>query len=356
MTDKTVLYFEDTEAFAEVLVPILNSTLDGFAVVERFVAIEESDKMYDARLEEEILSRMANGADIAFILSDADLAKIKLYRGLSDANVSKVANKLGIPAAFYSSNLTGIQFLKADQGGDGRILLDRSNPTDMAEEVSCLVRGFSSILDKLNAIIQVPSASRPQDSATLLATLIGRPDIKNRIKLYLSGDQRVGAELLSSPDHHANRQAAIFGTLIYDSLLKYPGITVNSVAAASYLNISVDEFQQQEVRSVFASAIYNGPFSSSSRVLWWRDVLDDLLLEADADDGRALVLAKIGRQVSPCVCSESGVEPAGYYCMITGRPVSEEYSKGGISWFPPGADLAKIAESKYDELAPWLAI
>lgn len=356
MTNRTVLYFEDTDAFAEVLMPALVSALDGFAVVERFVAIEESDEMYDARLEEEILSRTARGADIAFILSDADLAKIRLFRGLSDANVHKVANKLGTPAAFYSSNLTGIQFLKADQGGDGRILLDRSDPIKMAEEVSCLVHGFSAILDKLTAILRAPSASRPQDSASLLATLIGRPDIKNRIKLYLSGDQRVGAELLSSPDHHASRQAAIFGTLIYDSLLKYPGITVNSVAAASYLNISVEEFQQEDVQSVFATAVYNGPFSSLSRVLWWRDVLDDLLLEADADDGRAFVLAKLGREVSPCVCSESGLEPAGYFCMITGKPVSEEFSQGGISWFPPGADLAKIAASKYDELAPWLAI
>ena len=85
-------------------------------------------------------------------------------------------------------------------------------------------------------------------------------------------------------------------------------------------------------------------------------MLDDLLLEIDADDGREYVNAKIGRQVNPCVCSESGEEPAGYYCMITGKPVSEECAQGNISWFPPGADLAKIALSKYDELVPWLAI
>lgn len=356
MPNRTLLYFEDTDAMAQEMVTLLGNALDGFAEVDRFVATEKSDQMYDARLEHEIALRTSEDSEVVFILSDADLARTASFTGLSDANVNKVASKLGIPAAFYSSNLVGVEFVKADQAGDGRILLDRSDPPAMVVEVNLLVRGFCAISDALKAIANRPTAERPQDTASLLATLLGRPEMKNRVKLYISGDQRVGAELLASPSHGIGRQAAIFGTWIYDSLLKYPGMTVGPVAAASYLGIAVEEFEKTDVQELFAEAIYSGPFQSNERPLWWRDRLDEMLIEADVDDAAAFVAEKLGREIPPCLCSESQRAPAGFFCMITKQPVSEEHSVGGVSWFPPGADLARIALSKYDELAPWLAI
>jgi hypothetical protein len=356
MPNRTLLYFEDTESMVQETVPLLKDALGDFAEVERFVATEDSQQMYDARLEQEITSRMSVDSEVVFILSDADLARTASFTGLSDANVNKVAGKLGIPAAFYSSNLVGVEFVKADQAGDGRILLDRSNPEAMVVEVNLLVRGFCSISEALRQIADRPTAERPRDTASLLAALLGRPEMKNRVKLYISGDQRVGAELLASPSHNVGRQATIFGTWIYDSLLKYPGMTVGSVAAASYLGIAVDEFSKADVQELFADAIYKGPFQSTERPLWWRDRLDEMLLEADAEDGAAFAAEKLNRDIPPCICSESHEAPAGFFCMITKQPVSEERSIGGVSWFPPGADLARIAESKYDELAPWLAI
>jgi hypothetical protein len=355
MLNRIVVYFEDTDDTATEVLGLLKPLLGGFADVERFVASEQSDEMYDARLENEISGRSSAVSEVVFILSDADLARTGSFRGLSDANVHKVASKLGIPAAFYSSNLMGEDFVKADQAGDGRILLDKSDLSAMAAEVACLVRGFCAIADSLKEVAALPHAERTRDTSFLLASLLGRPEVKNRVKLYISGDQRVGAELLSSQSHNVARQAAIFGTWIYDSLLKYPGLTVGEVAAASYLNISVEEFRDPEIQELFSAASYAGPFESSQRPLWWRDQLDELLLEADADDGMELVSAILGRTVQPCACSESGAAPAGYFCMITRKPVSEEYSVGSVSWFPPGADLAKIAMSKHDELAPWLA-
>lgn len=357
MANRTLLYFEDTDTMAQETVPLLGEALSGFAEVERFVAAPtDSEQMYDARLEQEITSRMSADTEVVFILSDADLARTASFTGLSDANVNKVAGKLGIPAAFYSSNLVGVDFLKADQAGDGRILLDRSNPEAMVVEVNLLVRGFCAIGDHLRQLAELTPEDRPRDTASLLATLLGRSEMKNRVKLYISGDQRVGAELLSSPSHNIGRQATIFGTWMYDSLLKYPGMTVHTVAAASYLGIAVEEFSKADVQELFSEAIYQGPFHSSDRPLWWRDLLDDLLVEADAEDGATYATKKLGREIPPCKCSESNQEPAGFFCMITKQPVSDEHSVGGVSWFPPGADLARIAESKYDELAPWLAI
>lgn len=356
MPNRTLLYFEDTDTTALQIIDLLKDALGNFAEVDRFSATENSEQMYDARIEHEIALRSSENNEVVFILSDADLTRTTLFPGLSDANVNKAARKLGIPAAFYSSQLAGLEFIKANQAGDGKILLDKSDPAAMVAEVNLLIRGFCAISDDLKAIAERPTASRPQDTASFLAELLGRPDIKNRVKLYISGDQRVGAELLASPSHNVTRQAAIFGTWIYDSLLKYPGITVSKVAAASYLNIAVEEFANAEIQALFSTALYAGPFTSSEQPLWWRDQLDDLLIEAEADDGIAFIAAKLGREVPPCICSESKVAPAGFFCMLTKQPVSEEHSVGGVSWFPPGADLARIALSKYDELAPWLAI
>jgi len=357
MNNPTVLYFEDTPANAAEILPVLAGLLEGVATVEPFAATEDTEDMFDTRLQAEILARQAAGKDIVFIVSDADLSRIPFFKGLSDANIRKVSSTLGIPAAYYSSNLTGLSFLKADQAGDGRILLDKSDVQNLASEVNALVRGFMSITAGLSAIKELESARRPQDSAALLASLLGRPELENRVRLFISGDQRMGAELLSSPDHDLRRQSSIFGTWIYDSLLKYPGLVVNAVAAASYLNIAEEDFNTQEVRALFDGAVYEGPFACESRRLWWRDQLDELLLEEeDADDGVAFTLARTGRAVSPCKCSHSGEAPAGFYCMITKKPVSEEHSVGGISWFPPGADLARIVTTKYDELAPWLGL
>jgi hypothetical protein len=356
MSNPTVLYFEDSQANAEEILPALVKLLQGVAEVEHFAATEDTDDMFDTRLHAEIGYRQAQDKDIVFIVSDADLSRIQRFKGLSDANVRKVSTALGIPSAYYSSNLTDLSFLKADQAGDGRILLDKSDIPSLAIEVDALVRGFMTITASLTAIKGLEVSKRPQDSAALLASLIGRPELENRVRLFISGDQRMGAELLSSPDNNLRRQSTIFGTWIYDSVLKYPGLVVNEVAAASYLNISPKEFADPELRTVFAGAVYEGPFACESRPLWWRDQLDELLLEEDADDGREVVLKLTGRAVSACECSESGEAPAGFYCMITKKPVSEEYSVGGISWFPPGADLARIVNAKYDELAPWLGL
>lgn len=356
MNNPTVLYFEDTPATAAEILPALTEQLGDVAAVEHFVATEDTEDMFDTRLQTEILARQAAGKDIVFIVSDADLSRIPLFKGLSDANIRKVSTALGIPSAYYSSNLTGLSFLKADQAGDGKILLDKSDIKNLATEVNALVRGFMAITADLAKIKNLESGARPQDSAALLASLLGRPELENRVRLFISGDQRMGAELLSSPDHDLRRQSCIFGTWIYDSLLKYPGLVVNAVAAASYLNISEEDFNVPDVRSLFHGAVYEGPFACESRQLWWRDQLDELLLEEDADDGAVFATTRIGRAVAPCKCSGSGEAPAGFYCMITKKPVSDDYSVGGISWFPPGADLARIVTTKYDELAPWLGL
>ena len=42
--------------------------------------------------------------------------------------------------------------------------------------------------------------------------------------------------------------------------------------------------------------------------------------------------------------------------MVTKQPVSLENSRGNISWFPPGADLARIRTDVYNDVGPWLGL
>jgi hypothetical protein len=128
---------------------------------------------------------------------------------------------------------------------------------------------------------------------------------------------------------------------------------VGEVPAASYLNIDPKDFVKGNVQKLFQKAKYRGPFSDLHN-WWWRHQLEDMLTQNKCDDGFAL--AKKNRlSVHQCKDSQTG-DRAGYYCMVTGEPVSADNSKSEISWFPSGADLARIRLDKYKELAPWVGL
>ncbi|MDN7592242.1 hypothetical protein [Burkholderia seminalis] len=349
----TILLFEDTETTAERIEKILTQRLSkNFEIKVFSSAVEATDASFVDRLKEEI----PKYGEVALVISDMDLSKIDRYKGLTDAVITRVSHDLGIPAAYYSTALAAIEGQKQDQAGDGRILLGAPQYEVIAHKICILAEGFVSIKKNIESILSRKSIDRPQSASEFVAELIGRKETFHRIGLYVSGDQRMGAEILSSPkDKAADRQTTIFGTWIFDSLMRYPGVFVNTTAAASYLNIEPSQFLDKEIFQLWKDAIYTGPFSDESNPIFWRDKLDRILSEESAEDGRDY-LSKKGIFVNSCPCSVDESVDAGYYCMITERPVSYEHSVGNISWFPPGADLARIAAPKYDELAPWLSV
>jgi hypothetical protein len=119
------------------------------------------------------------------------------------------------------------------------------------------------------------------------------------------------------------------------------------------LNISVSAFRKSSIRTLFKSALYKGPFSDTDNPLWWRKDLDRILFAAKAEDGNRYARRKLRKAVPRCL---DGGKRAGLYCMVTETPVSEENSVGNISWFPPGADLARVRRDVYDQMGPWLGL
>ncbi len=83
-------------------------------------------------------------------------------------------------------------------------------------------------------------------------------------------------------------------------------------------------------------------------------MLDDIVSGEDCDDGLELVRKKVNPEIQPSHCREDSSKSAGYYCIISREPVSLENSKGGLSWFPRGADLTRISKTPFDELGPWI--
>lgn len=347
-----ILIFEDTVDNAQSLVENLARISNDFDV--QIFSAKDSDS--SESFVERLALELKYYDNILLIVSDMDLSKTDKFKGLTDAVIFRVAHELGLPTAYYSTALGGSEGRRLDQAGDGRILLGSTDYQQISRRIQVLANGFLSINFSMDAIALDPVDKRPQSASALIAELVGRKETADRIDLYLSGDQRMAAEILSSPkDGRIRRHATIFGTWIYDSLMRYPGVFLNDVSAASYLNIAVEDFKREEIRGVFDACIYSGPFTDSESPLFWRDEIDRMLANANVDSGLELI-ESMGLTASPCICSVDGSLEAGYYCMVTELPVSFERSVGNISSFPPGADLARLAEPVYEELSPWLSV
>ena len=105
---------------------------------------------------------------------------------------------------------------------------------------------------------------------------------------------------------------------------------MGEIPASSYLNIRQDVFiDDPKVYSLFARALYQGPFAAAKVRMWWRGLLDDIVAESGHPDGRTMASAMLGVDIPQSQCCEEPDKPAGYYCMLSERPVSLDNSTGG---------------------------
>jgi hypothetical protein len=241
----------------------------------------------------------------------------------------------------------------------GEIVVDSTDSRAFGQVCVGLYRGFEAIRKVLNKIEK--QDFRNMTPPDLLAYILGRKEELDRIALYGAGEQNALQELLpyyksSTSDVSVikARYHRLLGNWLYNSILRFPGILVNEVAAASYLGIAVKDFTEKSVQRLFEKAVYMGPFSDCGK-WWWRRVLDKIIADGNCATGSEYAKKK-GREVKPCRCAEGNHYKTGFYCMILERPVCEEHSRGGISWFPGGADLARVSSSEYEKIGPFLGL
>ena len=305
---------------------------------------------YERHIERELAADQDE--DIGLIACDKELGMYTKYPGLSANAISAVARNLGVPFCQYSrrSNYPGQElerYKNLSRWNSEEITLAGTTEREWAREICELWRGFEQIReaykqDEINTL--KPSLA--------LATIMGREDAATRISLYGSGDQSVMTEVFAfveggNLDEVTHRMPRVLGTWLRLSVLRFPGLLVNETAAASYLNVSTDEFTKEEVQKFFSDARYNGPFSEIE-TWWWRDDLEGMLLDADVATGKEYLASK-GLDVEACLDYETG-GTAGFYCLVTQTPVSRSNSKGNINWFPSGADLSRIRTSNFEKI------
>ena len=318
-----------------------------------------STKAHEDRLTADL--RKQGYDDATLWVSDRDLSRTQSYNGLSEAIVSKVAARFGVPICKYATGANDDEVFKRQRHwGDAQIILDSGDENILATSIVVIATGFRFIGKKLkSATEKTADDPRARTPATVMSRLLDRPEEADRIALYGSGDQKMISEILPFATDATGRKQlegrlpSLLGYWLYDSILRFPGLLVNSTAAASYLNISVSAFRKSSIRTLFKSALYKGPFSDTDNPLWWRKDLDRILFAAKAEDGNRYARRKLRKAVPRCL---DGGKRAGLYCMVTETPVSEENSVGNISWFPPGADLARVRRDVYDQMGPWLGL
>jgi hypothetical protein len=353
----TLLFDDVTDNHAEIIKAYKASGGDFIIPFDAETPLPESYS-YERHIENQLVELMQEGTQLDLIACDKELGEYENYRGLSANAVASVARNLGLPFCQYSRGFGSAvreleRFVQLRRWDSEEITLFGSNPTEWGNEIAGFADGFSEIKQAYEyaGITELT----PEQA---LASIMGREDASSKIALYGSGDQSVMTEIFAFLHDEkgsvsiAERMPRIIGTWLWVSVLRFPGVLVNQTSAASLLNIDNEDFSKESVQKPFESAKYEGPFAKLGN-WWWREDLEGLVLDAEVEDGRALLASK---QVTVEPCLNAAGEPAGYYCMITESPVGYADSVGNINWFPSGADLSRIRKDKYEEITSLIRI
>jgi len=373
-TDSTpvVLLFEDDKSiaidFAKRVKPKFGKTchLEVFPLDE---PPANSYKPYEDRVEDWV--RACGFYDrIVLVVTDRDLsANSNHWSGLSQTAVSGAAKKLGLPVAGYRRAKTNAVDEFKRIPGDG--LIDLSpDVVKRASQVTALANGFLDLQKRMadwhqshDGAGQPKSGTRRRSPGALLAGILQQPTTAGHFDTFACGDQVTIGEILSFGQNSKARMSkqierrliVALGVWLTDLVMKYPGVLVNQVAAASYLDIHPDDFAKPQVQKLFKGARYtNLPFEDDAAPLWWRHLLEETVSETQCASGLELCEKKGLKKVRFCPCDEDPTLHAGYYCMATYTPLSAEQSSPRVRWFPPGADLARLKARIYRKLAPWI--
>jgi hypothetical protein len=350
-----VVLFEDTTETRSRVLTALKRHLKRHGSVIPFVGTGLTEtaageaRTYEARLEDMLTRAPYDRATL--IVADQNLAKSLSFVGMSVGAVAAVSQTLAIPICEYAGLAGADDYEWRRRWEEGHIVLDFKDENDLARRAVLAARGFAEIAARLPGVMRDVANNSP---ATILAAVLGKEGYSGKIALYGVGEKRlseVPAKVPQSRREKERTMTVFLGYWLWNSLLRYPGLLVNEVAAASYLNIETADFRKPQVRAILKKALYRGPFADPKEPQWWRGMLDDIV---SPTDGLELVRKKLEVKVRRSKCCVDGSKPAGYYCIISRRPVSLENSEGGLSWFPRGADLTRISTPMLEEYGPWL--
>lgn len=302
---------------------------------------------------EGILENNATGI-VEMVIVDVDLSQYKEF-SINEPIISNICDKLGIPICVYSTQVDESEIERIKNWSEKSIILNRNqNITVLTKHCVAIYRGFKKIREEFGKFTE----KKYQGPIELLAKVMDAPNsAEAQMALYETGYFSVFSKSVVKPEDRNRTFPILLGYWLYNSLLRFPGVLLNDIATASYLNIDLEEFRHnKKIQEIFDDATYNGPFSEITS-FWWKDRLDELIATVETEnnlsDVQTLLESKGIGQVRPARCVEGEHDGAGFYCIITKEAVCEKHSVGNISWIPAGAVVSRIKKSKWDELGPW---
>ncbi|PCR89454.1 hypothetical protein [Natrinema ejinorense] len=360
-----ILVFEDNDSNYESLKqPLLEDLDTEMYTIDHFEGdTTAADGEDDASFVKRLLEETGEPGYPLVVILDAELNEYTLST-VRRPDVRDACGDLGIPLCVYHRDEGEYANPESVKDSDDQIIQLR--PVDgghrgMAAECAGIIEGFRSIREHLVARMEDADAKelleRPSEFLTDMADV--PVSAKPNLDKYSWGQSESLSVLTEDEmkEDAIRRKGTILGYWMYNQVLEYPGVLVNSVAAASYLDVDVKMFcESDEIQALFSQAAYEGPFSGVQQ-WWWTAELDSVLTRNTTVDDEGTISARefIKREefdIDPVECLE-GHKDAGYYCVLSKEPVCEEHSVSPEAWIPAGASLTRISEEEYMKLSGW---
>lgn len=327
-------------------------------------AENKGDPSKDSAADEDIWRRVLIKSGIELVVVDHDLSELEVH--ISESVITNACKQLAIPVCTYhrkppnndSQNLKD----RVNQARSFSIQIDIDEDNEYqecAKEIINIYLGFNQLKEEINTLNMEVLSGGP---AKIISEVLGKPELESIFARYASSST-LATDIIQYDDENTpedeipsalrERIPFVLGCWLYNYILPFPGILLNSVATSSYINLNPEQFNTYSAE--FNNAKYDGPFSTHTSY-WWRYDLDQIMFEAEAEDAVDYLHQKKNLNVLPCKCSVDDESDAGYYCIVKRQPISYEHSVGHLSWIPEGADLCRINKKIYRRLAPMMGL
>ncbi|MDQ1158533.1 hypothetical protein QE385_002860 [Sphingomonas sp. SORGH_AS 950] len=358
-----VLLIDDEETQMKRLTDAVEAALAGTGVAVRCWMPRPEDKGLE-RLE------ALTAEKPLLAVTDYDLTRGG-KTGLFGFSIVAFAQKEAIPVGDYSRQLGAL----TDEPDVFEFRLP-DNADQAAPIIASVALGFRWIRDQLLAKLELLDDGSP---ASLLADLLGQPDVGSAFSLYssrlTSGNSALIQMLRNATGHRDEVRVRIAsyvaGHLLFNSIMRYPGPILHSDALHAYFATSPTP--DAELDSLLAASKYDGPFSAIGP-FYWQTKIDDIieklavkkelsLGQHDPDETfdqfrRRVAEIALNRQMERHDCARCGGERGGYWCPLTKRPVCDrsDCSVPSSSWIPEGAYLTRVECDFYEEWATLIGL
>lgn len=358
LKDALILEFPEFEDQIDIWNP------DKLSELQKLYEDNKGNPEQDSAADEDIWRRVLEQRGIKMVVVDHDLSELDVR--ISESAITNACKQLAIPVCNYhrkppnndSQNLKS----KVNQARSFsiEIEIDEDNHCKQcAKEIINVFLGFQSLKEKISNLEMEVLSEGP---AKIISEVLGKPELESIFARY-TASSTLAADIIQYDDEDTpeneiplilkERIHFILGCWLHNYVLPFPGILLNNIAAASYINLDPQQFNGYSVE--FEDAKYSGPFSTYTPY-WWRYDLDQILFDADAEDAVEFLENKQMQNILPCKCSVNSESNAGYYCIVKRQPISYEQSVGHLSWIPEGADLCRIHKKIYRRLAPMMGL